>query len=159
METITNQSYTNLESMKVSVSAISCSWVATITFMAGFLVFIARPWSGVSDSGGPQLAGPVAEGLSGVRPGVRPGDGPLRRALASPPLSGRRKDKLRKKEKKGKKEKEGDKEKRMKRRRKKMLAEQREYRQWRRDVMEGRLPEEEEDTFEAVLDELLNELF
>ena len=47
----------------------------------------------------------------------------------------------------------------MKRRRKKMLAEQREYRQWRRDVREGRLPEEEEDTFEAVLDELLNELF
>ena len=132
--------------MRISVSMIACSWLATITFMAGFLVFIAKPWRGA----GSTLA-PVAEGLSGERMEDGAQGGLLVQALR-PGSPGRRRNKEKKREKKV------DKEKRLKRRRRRMLAEQREYRQWREDVRAGKILEEE-DTFEAVLDELLNELF
>ena len=66
--------------------------------------------------------------------------------------------KRRKKKRQKKGETKEDKEARLVRRRRRMLAEQEEYRQWRKDVLAGNISEEE-DTFQAVLDELLNELF
>ena len=128
------------------MSMIACSWLATITFMAGFLVFIAKPWRGAATT-----FAPVAEGLSGERLEDEAQGGLLVQALR-PGSPGIRRTKEKKREKKV------DKEKRLKRRRRRMLAEQREYRQWREDVRAGKILEEE-DTFEAVLDELLNELF
>ena len=153
--------------MKVSVSVLACSWLATLTFMAGFLVFIARPWSGWEATSTSPLPGqaPVAQGLSGLageaggaawanRGGVEDSDED--RQGTRKPGNKRRKKKKKKKQKKG--EKKELKEARLVRRRKRMLAEQEEYRQWRKDVLAGKISEEE-DTFQAVLDELLNELF
>ena len=113
-------------------------------------MFIAKPWSVDSSLSLESPVGPVAEGLSGVGLAGTPSG----RLLGPNSING--KNKRKKKKKKG--ETKEDKERKMKRRKRRMLAEQEEYRQWRGDVRDGKISEEE-DTFDAVLDEILNELF
>ena len=145
--------------MKVSVSVLACSWLATITFMAGFLVFIARPWSGWEDTSPLPGQAPVAQGLSGEAGEAGGAAWANRDYREEDSQAARRPGNKRRKKKRPKKgEKKEEKEARLVRRRKRMLAEQEEFRQWRKDVMAGKISEEE-DTFQAVLDELLNELF
>ena len=149
--------------MKVSRSILAFSWLATLTFMAGFLVFIARPWRGGEETSPDPAQAPTAQGLSSLAGGAGGAAWANRgggvdfsqgeREGAKRPGSKRRK---KKRQKKG--ETKEDKEARLVRRRRRMLAEQEEYRQWRKDVLAGNISEEE-DTFQAVLDELLNELF
>ena len=151
--------------MKVSVSVIACSWLATLTFMSGFLIFIARPWSAGENTSPVPAQAPVAQGLSdlaGEAGGAawhnRGGGGGLDYGEEDSEGTRRSGNKRRKKKRQKKGDKKEDKEARMVRRRKRMLAEQEEYRQWRKDVLAGKISEEE-DTFQTVLDELLNELF
>ena len=149
--------------MKVSRSVLASSWLATLTFMAGFMVFIARPWSPGENTSPDLVQKPEAQGLSGLA-GEAGGAVWANRGggldYSGEESEGRRKsgNKRRKKKRQKKGDKKEDKEARMVRRRKRMLAEQEEYRQWRKDVLAGKISEEE-DTFQAVLDELLNELF
>ena len=150
--------------MRVSVTVIACSWLATLTFMAGFLVFIAKPWSGLESANTQPGQAPVAQGLSGLAGGAggaawaNRGGGLDYSEDTDGQGTRRSANKRRRKKKQKKGEKKEDKEARMVKRRKRMLAEQEEYRQWRKDVLAGKISEEE-DTFQAVLDELLNELF
>ena len=129
---------------------LAASWLATLTFMAGFLVFIARPWSGGENqntSPGPGMA-PVAQGLSGLA-GEAGGAAWANRGAgldySEEDMGGTRKpgNKRRKKKRQKKGDKKEDKEARKVRRRKRMLAEQEEYRQWRKDVLAGKISEEE----------------
>ena len=147
--------------MKVSVSVLACSWMATLAFMAGFLVFIARPWSGWENTSSLPGQAPVAQGLSGEAgeaAWANRGGGGVEVREEDSRATRRLGNKRRKKKRPKKGEKKEEKEARLVRRRKRMLAEQEEFRQWRKDVMAGKISEEE-DTFQAVLDELLNELF
>ena len=131
--------------MKISKVTIICSWLATVTFMSGFLVFIIKPWSLVEQSpGSPGQLGPLAAGLvhdNGIHTDKE-----------------RRKQERRKRRKEKRKlESPEEKEERLLKRRARMLKEQEEYRQWRRDVIAGVV--EEEDPVEAALEELWTELF
>ena len=148
--------------MKVSRSVLASSWLATLTFMAGFMVFIARPWSPGENTSPDLVQKPEAQGLSGLA-GEAGGAAWANRGAglgySEEDMGGTPKGSKRRKKKRQKKgDKKEDKEARKVRRRKRMLAEQEEYRQWRKDVLAGKISEEE-DTFQAVLDELLNELF
>ena len=55
--------------MRIPSSRVSviCSWVATLTFMAGFMVFIIQPWtwsqSTLGRKGTAQMQAPLAQGL------------------------------------------------------------------------------------------------
>ena len=127
------------------------------------MVFIARPWSTGENTSPDLVQKPVAQGLSGLA-GEAGGAVWANRGggfdYSGEDSEGTRKpgNKRRKKKRQKKGNKKEDKEARMVRRRKRMLAEQEEYRQWRKDVLAGKISEEK-DTFQAVLDELLNELF
>ena len=129
--------------MKVTRVTIICAWLATITFMSGFLVFIIKPWNMIKETGVDQVSsrGPSAEGLVG-------GDNSRISRRKQRKIEKRRLRKLETAE---------EKEARRLKRRARMLQEQEEYRQWRRDVVAGVV--EEEDLVESALEELWSELF
>ena len=99
--------------MRISSSRVSviCSWVATLAFMAGFMVFIAQPWTWAGPPQGLSQA-PVAQGLQDAHAQI---------------TEERRRDKRRRLT-------EGGREARAERRRARLARDQAEYRQWRRSV-------------------------
>ena len=121
--------------MRISSSRVSviCSWLATLAFMAGFMVFIIQPWTW---AGPPQSLSqaPVAQGLQSTHAQITPERAERRRR--------RRKRKLTPAQ-------------REERRRERLVRDQAEYRQWRRSVEGGG----EEDTVETVVRSLWEELF
>ena len=124
--------------MKLTKVTIICSWLATLTFMSGFLVFIVKPWSWVQKSLDSSNA-PLAENLID-NVNTDNWDVEMRRK--------RRKNKLKKFE---------NKEERKLKRRARMLKDQEEYRQWRRDVIAGVEPEK--DPIDTAIEKLWSELF
>ena len=120
--------------MRISSSRVSviCSWLATLAFMAGFMVFIIQPWTW---AGPPQSQSqsPVAQGLQSTHAQITPERAERRR---------RRRRKLTPAQ-------------REERRRERLVRDQAEYRQWRRSVEGG---EEDEDVDSAV-SSLWEELF
>ena len=124
--------------MRISSSRVSviCSWLATLAFMAGFMVFIVQPWTW---AGPPQSLSqaPVAQGLQSTHAQITPERAERRR----------RRRKLTPAQ-------------REERRRARLVRDQAEYRQWRRSVEAGgRLGGEEEDTVDSAVRSLWEELF
>ena len=124
--------------MRISSSRVSviCSWLATLAFMAGFMVFIVQPWTW---AGPPQSLSqaPVAQGLQSAHAQITPERTERRR----------RRRKLTPAQ-------------REERRRARLVRDQAEYRQWRRSVEAGgRLGGEEEDTVDSAVRSLWEELF
>ena len=102
--------------MRISSSRVSviCSWLATLAFMAGFMVFIVQPWTWAGPPGRLSQA-PVAQGLQDAHAQIR---------------DERRRDKRRRRGRLT----EGEREARAERRRARLRRDQAEYRQWRRSV-------------------------
>ena len=124
--------------MKLTKVTIICSWLATLTFMSGFLVFIVKPWSWVQTS-------------------LDSNNAPLAENLIDSAHADTWEAELRRKRRKKKQKKFENKEERLLKRRARMLKDQEEYRQWRRDVIAGVEPEK--DPVDIAIEELWNELF
>ena len=120
--------------MRISSSRVSviCSWLATLAFMAGFMVFIIQPWTW---AGPPQSLSqdPVAQGLQSTHAQITPERAERRRR--------RRRRKLTPAQ-------------REERRRERLVRDQAEYRQWRRSVQAGG-----EEDVETIVRSLWEELF
>ena len=125
--------------MRISSSRVSviCSWLATLAFMAGFMVFIAQPWTW---AGPPQSLSqaPVAQGLQDAHAQIR---------------EERRRDKRRRRGRLT----EGEREARAERRRARLARDQAEYSQWRRDVEAGIT--DQETILDTAIESLWEELF
>ena len=124
--------------MRISSSRVSviCSWLATLAFMAGFMVFIVQPWTW---AGPPQSLSqaPVAQGLQSAHAQITPERTERRRR--------RRKLTPAQREERG---------------RVRLVRDQAEYRQWRRSVEAGgRLGGGEEGTVDSAVRSLWEELF
>ena len=121
--------------MRISSSRVSviCSWLATLAFMAGFMVFIIQPWTW---AGPPQSLSqaPVAQGLQSTHAQITPERAERRR---------RRRRKLTPAQ-------------REERRRERLVRDQAEYRQWRRSVQARG---EEEDTVDSAISSLWEKRF
>ena len=118
--------------------AVVCTWLATVAFMAGFLVFIVRPWTWHRDQelDNPRPTHPRAQGLQhGAGGGEVTGRRGRRRRPLTPEARLQRRE----------------------RRRRRLLRDQAEYRQWRREVRGGEA--EQRDLVEEAVEELWHELF
>ena len=113
--------------------AVACTWLATLAFMAGFLVFILRPWTWDRDQelDSPRPTHPRAQGLQHEVTGRR---GRRRRPLTPEARLERRE-----------------------RRRRRLVRDQAEYRQWRREVRGGEAGQR--DLVEEAVEELWHDLF
>ena len=124
--------------MRISSSRVSviCSWVATLAFMAGFMVFIVQPWSWARAS--PErrvqaLRQPLAQGLQDQQ------------------IS------LTKRKEKRKRLTPAQREAKTQRRLARLARDQAEYRQWRRDLEAG--DTDQERLLDTAIESLWEELF
>ena len=125
--------------MRISSSRVSviCSWVATLAFMAGFMVFIVQPWSWARAS--PErrvqfLRQPLAQGLQ------------------DPQIS-----LTKRKEKRKRRLTPAQREAKTQRRLARLARDQAEYRQWRRDLEAG--DTDKERLLDTAIERLWEELF
>ena len=125
--------------MRISSSRVSviCSWLATLAFMAGFMVFIVQPWTW---TGPPQSLSqaPVAQGLQSTH------------AQITPERPERRRRRRRRKLTPAQREERG---------RVRLVRDQAEYRQWRRSVEAGGRLGGEEEAVDSAVRSLWEELF
>ena len=125
--------------MRISSSRVSviCSWVATLAFMAGFMVFIVQPWSWARAS--PErrvqsLRQPLAQGLQDQQISL-----------------------TKRKEKRKRRLTPAQREAKTQRRLARLARDQAEYRQWRRDLEAG--DTDQERLLDTAIESLWEELF
>ena len=125
--------------MRISSSRVSviCSWVATLAFMAGFMVFIVQPWTWARAS--PErrvqaLRQPLAQGLQDQQISL-----------------------TKRKEKRKRRLTPAQREAKTQRRLARLARDQAEYRQWRRDVEAG--DTDQERLLDTAIESLWEELF
>ena len=125
--------------MRISSSRVSviCSWVATLAFMAGFMVFIVQPWTWARVS--PErrvqaLRQPLAQGLQDQQISL-----------------------TKRKEKRKRRLTPAQREAKTQRRLARLARDQAEYRQWRRDVEAG--DTDQERLLDTAIESLWEELF
>ena len=125
--------------MRISSSRVSviCSWVATLAFMAGFMVFIVQPWTWARVS--PErrvqaLRQPLAQGLQDPQTSL-----------------------TKRKEKRKRRLTPAQREAKTQRRLTRLARDQAEYRQWRRDVEAGIT--DQETILDTAIESLWEELF
>ena len=121
--------------MRISSSRVSviCSWLATLAFMAGFMVFIVQPWTWAEPSQSLSQA-PVAQGLQSAHAQITPERAERRRRKLTPAQ-------------------------REERGRVRLVRDQAEYRQWRRSVEAGERLGGEEEIVDSAIRSLWEELF
>ena len=126
--------------MRISSSRVSviCSWVATLAFMAGFMVFIVQPWSWARAS--PERR------VQALRQ-------PLAQGLQDPQISLTKRKEKRKRRRLTPAQREAKTQRRLAR----LARDQAEYRQWRRDLEAG---DTHQDSLEdSAIESLWEELF
>ena len=125
--------------MRISSSRVSviCSWVATLAFMAGFMVFIVQPWTWARVS--PERR------VQALRQ-------PLAQGLQDPQISLKKR-----KEKRKRRLTPAQREAKTQRRLARLARDQAEYRQWRRDVEAG--DTDQERLLDTAIESLWEELF
>ena len=125
--------------MRISSSRVSviCSWVATLAFMAGFMVFIVQPWTWARVS--PERR------VQALRQ-------PLAQGLQDPQIS-----LTKRKEKRKRRLTPAQREAKTQRRLARLARDQAEYRQWRRDVEAG--DTDQERLLDTAIESLWEELF
>ena len=125
--------------MRISSSRVSviCSWVATLAFMAGFMVFIVQPWSWA-------WASPERR-VQALRQ-------PLAQGLQDPQIS-----LTKRKEKRKRRLTPAQREAKTQRRLARLARDQAEYRQWRRDLEAG--DTDQERLLDTAIESLWEELF
>ena len=125
--------------MRISSSRVSviCSWVATLAFMAGFMVFIVQPWTWARAS--PERR------VQALRQ-------PLAQGLQDPEIS-----LTKRKEKRKRRLTPAQREAKTQRRLARLARDQAEYRQWRRDLEAG--DTDQERLLDTAIESLWEELF
>ena len=125
--------------MRISSSRVSviCSWVATLAFMAGFMVFIVQPWSWA-------WASPERR-VQALRQ-------PLAQGLQDPQIS-----LTKRKEKRKRRLTPAQREAKNQQRLARLARDQAEYRQWRRDLEAG--DTDQERLLDTAIESLWEELF